>query len=364
MMNRILNICIASYNKAALTYSLVQSILKNDNEKLGVVVVDNASTDSTVQLLKTIDDDRLTIIVNKSNIGGSANMVRAIYSAEGYCLYCNDRDKIYTERLNEFIEFLENNPNYSCGWVSRKKTTTNTLFTEYDVLSSFQSMCWRCEHPTGFFFNSRFLKAYDESSWNEFISPFGWTAFPFENIQAELVTESIFVRYNIPVWSSTGNDTHKKYVSEFEKLNTGGDRWFYTENCINRGKAYLNQFWSICDRKMIQVDEKTRFMIYANIILCEQKIGAWRYKTVFESDSLAYHYAVKPRKVSRKEVSANSNRIVNELISFVRDHENGVSRFETIINQRIQDSDKKTQKRLLISKIGNSAVARIIRGKH
>ena len=83
MLKPILTICIASYNKADLTLSLVNTILSNRNEKLGVVVVDNSSTDDTVEKLQTIQDPRFELVINSHNIGGSANMVHAIYSGGG-----------------------------------------------------------------------------------------------------------------------------------------------------------------------------------------------------------------------------------------------------------------------------------------
>ena len=82
-MDPVLTVCIASYNKSDLTYNLVKSILKNPNPKLAVSVVDNASTDNTVDKLHEIEDDRFRLKVNDDNIGGPANFVGAIYSCGG-----------------------------------------------------------------------------------------------------------------------------------------------------------------------------------------------------------------------------------------------------------------------------------------
>ena len=362
-MNTVLTICIASYNKAELTYSLVKTILENKNEKLNVVVVDNSSSDNTLELLQNIKDNRFSFIVNTYNIGGSANMVHSIYMGSGFCLYCNDRDLIYPEKLDDFIDFLEKNTDYSCGWVSRVTPKMLESFSEYDTLEAFEKMCWRGEHPTGFFFNSRFLKEYKEDFWEEYINPKGWTAFPFENIQAELVTKGKFARYNIPVWHSTGNETHNKYISEFEKINLGGDRWFYVNNCINRGEAYLNQFWNLCSRCALDVDEKRRYSIYSNIILGEQKIGAWRYKSIYESKSLSYHYSVNPKNVPKKEIKENSRQIIGGLIEIIRKHENKTSKYEKIIYDAIKASDSKTKKSFFLKKIAKLRIVKVIRGK-
>lgn len=367
MEKTVLSICIASYNKAEYTTALVKTILGNKNKKLEVIVADNASDDDTVEQLNQIQDSRLKVVVNDHNIGGAANMVHAIYCGGGYSLYCNDRDLIYPEKLDAFIDFLELHPDYSCGWVCRNEPEKQNNYTEYNTVDALKSMCWRCEHPTGFFFNSDYLQGYDESYWKEFVYPDGWTAFPFENIQAELITKGDFVRYNVPVWHSTGDETHNKYISGFETLKTNGDRWFYTQNCVNRGKTYLDQFWALSENKCLSIDEKNRYEIYSNIIISEYKIGVLRFKQIFESDSLSYHYKVNPKKVTLFELRKNGKQIYKCLIEHIRAHEGKINGHENVIEDAVNKADwlcfKITLKSTPLGKIADLKAVRLLRGK-
>ena len=79
-MEKILSVCIASYNKAEITTNLVTSLLTCKNPELEVVVVDNLSSDDTIAQLDRINDERLRVICNKINIGGTPNIAAALFA--------------------------------------------------------------------------------------------------------------------------------------------------------------------------------------------------------------------------------------------------------------------------------------------
>ena len=123
-MDKILSICIASYNKSELTNGLVKSILTCSSPEMEVVVVDNASTDDTVEQLNSIKDERLRVVKNEENLGGSRNLVKSLYTGKGkFCLYTNDRDIVFPEKLDGFISFLKDNPSFGGGHCVRNKVT-------------------------------------------------------------------------------------------------------------------------------------------------------------------------------------------------------------------------------------------------
>ena len=72
---------IVTRNRLAKLKRAVQKILEQD--VCGVVVVDNCSTDGTVQWLKSKQSDRLIVLFSESNIGG----------AGGFALGCNEAAK-------------------------------------------------------------------------------------------------------------------------------------------------------------------------------------------------------------------------------------------------------------------------------
>ena len=113
------------------------------------------------------------------------------------------------------------------------------------------------------------------------------------------------------------------------------------------------QFWKLCDKYNIQIEENVRYDIYSNIILSAHKIGIWRYKVIFSSKSLSYHYAVKPKHVPSKELKKNSEVITNELLKDIRDKENKTSTFEEVILRTVNIYNKKMKRKLFLSKYLN-----------
>ena len=189
IMKKILSVCIASYNKAQMTYDLVIKLLSNTDKRFEIVVVDNASTDNTVALLTTIKDGRLRIIVNKQNIGGAANMIKAVYLGDAlFSLYTNDRDSILPEQLSEFIFFLENNQHITGGWCVRHDVSEKEgKYTNYETMKALKKICYRCEHPTGFFYNRTCLDKIPKERLKIYIENDLYVTFPWENLQAEIV---------------------------------------------------------------------------------------------------------------------------------------------------------------------------------
>jgi glycosyltransferase involved in cell wall biosynthesis len=70
-------VCIPSYNAEDSIVKTIKSVLSQTYENFDLLVVDNKSTDNTVEavqhLKKELGDDRLYLIVNKENLGRVEN---------------------------------------------------------------------------------------------------------------------------------------------------------------------------------------------------------------------------------------------------------------------------------------------------
>ena len=63
-----LSVCMATYNGSLYVKSQVQSILKQLGSGDRLVIVDDASTDSTIDILRNLKDPRIEIYINNFNI--------------------------------------------------------------------------------------------------------------------------------------------------------------------------------------------------------------------------------------------------------------------------------------------------------
>lgn len=105
------SIIIVNYNTFELTKNCIQAIFKNfAQEKFEIILVDNNSSDQSVEKLQDIFGVKIKIIANKDNLGfGKANNQGA-KSAKGKYLFFLNSDTMVTTNILELIkkEFEQN----------------------------------------------------------------------------------------------------------------------------------------------------------------------------------------------------------------------------------------------------------------
>jgi len=102
------SICIPVYNTERFVLDAVTTALAQTFADLEVVVVDNASTDATPEILARITDPRVRVVRNEQNIGAQRNFNRAVSLARGEYLkvLCAD-DVLYPTCLEEQVAVLD-----------------------------------------------------------------------------------------------------------------------------------------------------------------------------------------------------------------------------------------------------------------
>ena len=106
-----LSIIIVSFNTAQMTINCIESIIKSFGQGSKVVfeiiVVDNASTDGTIQEIQNYSA-KLKIIENKENLGFAKANNQAVKQAEGkYLLFLNSDVIVKDVNFNRLIELLD-----------------------------------------------------------------------------------------------------------------------------------------------------------------------------------------------------------------------------------------------------------------
>lgn len=104
----LVSVCIPVYNMERFITEALHSVLNQTFQDLEVVIVDNASTDSTPELLSKSMDPRVRLFRNDQNIGAAGNFNRAMSLARGRYikLLCAD-DLLYPTCLEKQVEVLE-----------------------------------------------------------------------------------------------------------------------------------------------------------------------------------------------------------------------------------------------------------------
>jgi len=108
---KLVSICIPTYNAEKTIERTLQSILNQTYRNLEILIVDNASTDSTLRTLKKFKDFRIKIYRNSENIGAEHNWTKCVRLATGDYIAIFHADDIYNQRIIEKqIKILENHP--------------------------------------------------------------------------------------------------------------------------------------------------------------------------------------------------------------------------------------------------------------
>lgn len=110
MENTVVSVGVVVYNGEQFIDKTLNSLINQSYKNIEIIVSDNASTDSTVEIVKKfmLKDDRVKLVANKENLGFSGNLNKTVSEAtsEYVCLY--HADDIYEETIvEEQFKYLE-----------------------------------------------------------------------------------------------------------------------------------------------------------------------------------------------------------------------------------------------------------------
>jgi glycosyltransferase involved in cell wall biosynthesis len=131
-------ICVPTYNVAGTVRETLESILSQTYPNLIVHISDNASTDDTLKVVESINDQRLIIHANTENVGGEGNFNRCIQLAEGKYTAIYHADDIYEpDMVARQVAFLEASPE------------AGAVFTEASLINDEGSKIGEIRIPAG-----------------------------------------------------------------------------------------------------------------------------------------------------------------------------------------------------------------------
>lgn len=105
-------ICIPTYNAEQTIYETLQSILLQTYRHIEVHIVDNASTDDTLDIVRSFQDPRVVIHAHTNNVGAEGNFNRCIQLCTHDFTAIYHADDIYEPQMvAKQVQFLLANPN-------------------------------------------------------------------------------------------------------------------------------------------------------------------------------------------------------------------------------------------------------------
>lgn len=101
------SVCIPNYNYAHYLKETVDSVLSQSFQDFEIIIVDNASTDQSWELMQSFNDPRIKVYKNEFNVGFAPNLQLATEKALGkYINLLSADDKMKPEALQEYATVL------------------------------------------------------------------------------------------------------------------------------------------------------------------------------------------------------------------------------------------------------------------
>lgn len=322
MDNCELSICIPTYNRSNGVFRLVSNLLLLQNERIEIVVMDNGSTDDTLDLLGTLDDDRLRVYTNGSNKGVLYNILNVLDKAKGtFSVLLLDKDNIDSEQVADFAGFLIRNPSLACGYCEYNSPASVEAEIEPKGIRSLSRIAYICHHPSGYFFKTSLLKSI---KFTERFSDFGVVGhFPFDFIFAELLLLGDGAIYHRALFSPES----LSQAAQHKSIGTNASR----EDAFFSPPARLNTAINFC-RHINTLDliaAHKRYLIVDRFIqgLIAATVG---FRGVMNSSALCAHYHIASRRVGVPEMINISARFY---MRFVRDvvFLDSMSKFRSVV---------------------------------
>ncbi len=114
------------FNCEKYIHQAIESVIAQTFQNWEMVIVNNASTDCTLDIIHSYSDPRIRVINNEKNIGLEANWNKAVSAAQGkYIKLLPADDFLYPSCLERQVEVFERKDNNSLALVSCARNIVN-----------------------------------------------------------------------------------------------------------------------------------------------------------------------------------------------------------------------------------------------
>ena len=181
MQQPLVTIGIPVYNVGRFIGLTLKSVLKQTYTNFELIITDDGSTDNTIEVIRSFNDPRITLIVDGENHGISYRLNQQIDLAKGkYFVRMDGDDLMFPERVEEQIKFLQEHPEidvvgspivvidddykiigyrkYNCDNLSTKKLCKATCFAHPTV-------CGRIDFFRKFHYIEKYNGTEDNNLW-------------------------------------------------------------------------------------------------------------------------------------------------------------------------------------------------------
>lgn len=110
-MSKLVSVIMPAYNAEKYIGKAIESILNQTYLRIELLIIDDVSTDSTMEVVARYKDSRIRVFHNSQNQGIAYSRNVGLDNAKGeYIAILDDDDLATPQRIEKQVDFLENNP--------------------------------------------------------------------------------------------------------------------------------------------------------------------------------------------------------------------------------------------------------------
>ena len=110
LKNDLISVVIPMYNAEKWIAVSLECLQKQTYENIEIIIIDDCSTDGSVQIVRNITDERIRLFINEKNKGPAFSRNRGILEARGrYLAYMDADDLCDRQKLEKQIKFMQKN---------------------------------------------------------------------------------------------------------------------------------------------------------------------------------------------------------------------------------------------------------------
>ncbi len=142
------SIIIPAYNEEKRINKVIDSVLKQTYKNIEVIVIDDGSTDKTVEVVKNYDDERLKIFSKKNGGQGKARNFGISVCTGDYLMFVDADDYVDENIVKNLYECLkENNADVSICNLYKVINNKNVLFKNFEHFTNNDIFNFMMSHP-------------------------------------------------------------------------------------------------------------------------------------------------------------------------------------------------------------------------
>ena len=110
MSEELVSVIMPSYNTEKYIAESIESVLKQTYHNWELIIIDDCSTDNTIEIIKSFNDGRIRLLRNEKNSGAAVSRNYGLREARGKWIAFLDSDDTWKpEKLEVQIKYMEGN---------------------------------------------------------------------------------------------------------------------------------------------------------------------------------------------------------------------------------------------------------------